>query len=196
MFEAEDIFKIFQRHRGDAIVMTSGISGRHWTDISTNRKRDAQIGENMGGPTSLALGIALAQPDEKVVLFDSEGSLLMNLGALATIAEKQPTNFYHFLLDNETYATTGGQPVPNAQNIAYQGLAQGAGYKAAYFFDDLEDFANNIEGILTEPGPVFVAMKIVPEIENTPIGLRTPRKRRPRSQVIRELREALGIAVE
>ena len=52
----------------------------------------------------------------------------MNLGALVTIAEKAPENLYHFVLDNECYATTGGQPVPNAQNVAYDIIAKGAGY--------------------------------------------------------------------
>ena len=63
-----------------------------------------------------------------MVLFDSEGDILMNMGALPTIAEKNPSNFYHFMLDNECYATTGGQPVPNAKNIAYDVIAKGSGY--------------------------------------------------------------------
>ena len=54
----------------------------------------------------------------------------MSLGMLATIAEQAPANFYHFLLDNEVYATTGGQPVPNAKNIAYDKLALASGYPA------------------------------------------------------------------
>src|SRR5215831_15834536 len=65
---------------------------------------------------------------EKIIVFDSEGDLLMNLGILPTIAEQAPKNFYHFLLDNECYATTGGQPVPNAKNVAYDVMARGAGY--------------------------------------------------------------------
>ena len=48
----------------------------------------------------------------------------MNMGIIATIAGKQPQNFYHFLMDNECYATTGGQPVPNAQDINYAGMAK------------------------------------------------------------------------
>ena len=148
----------------------------------------------MGQTTSAALGLALAQPNLKVVLFDSEGSLLMNLGILATVAGKQPKNFYHFLMDNECYATTGGQPVPNSQNVSYAGMARGAGYPATYEFDDLEDFAANVDGILNEPGPVFVAMKVVPEIERAPIGQRQSRPGRSRAQVIRDLREDLGIA--
>ena len=195
MFEAREVFEIFQRHRGNTIVLAEGRAGYLlWPEISTNPKRDAAIGETMGQGTSAALGLALALPDEKVVLFDAEGSLLMNLGALATIAEKQPKNFYHFLLDNECYATTGGQPVPSAKNTAYADLAQAAGYPSTYSFDDLEEFATNLEGILNEPGPVFIHMKIVPDIENVPIGLREEVVRRSTQEVIRDLRENLGIA--
>jgi sulfopyruvate decarboxylase subunit beta len=148
----------------------------------------------MGGHASFALGLALAQPNEKIVLFDSEGDVLMNLGALVTIAEKAPKNLYHFLLDNECYATTGGQPVPNAQNVAYDIIARGAGYPSAYAFDNLEDFSNNVEKILREPGPVFVAMKVVPEIENEPIGRRRRSQPRSRDQVVQDLKQELGIA--
>ena len=73
-----------------------------------------------------ALGLALARPADRVVLFDSEGDLLMSLGILPTVAELAPANFYHFMLDNECYATTGGQPVPNAKNVAYDVIARGA----------------------------------------------------------------------
>ena len=58
----------------------------------------------------MALGIALAKPDTKVILFDGDGSLLMNLGSLVTIGNKAPKNLVHFVMDNGVYATTGGQP--------------------------------------------------------------------------------------
>ena len=147
----------------------------------------------MGQTTSAALGVALGLPNEKVVLFDAEGALLMNMGILATIAGKQPQNFYHILLDNECYATTGGQPVPNAKNINYAGMAKEAGYAAAYRFDDLEEFDLHVGNILKERGPVFVAIKVVPEIENEPIGRRQRRPARTRAETIRDLQAELGI---
>jgi phosphonopyruvate decarboxylase len=193
MLEAADVFKVFQKHRGDAIVIPTGTSGRQWADFTTNEKRDVTLGGAMGQTTAAALGVALSLPSEKVVLFDSEGALLMNLGILATIAGMQPQNFYHFLLDNECYATTGGQPVPNAQNINYAGMAKEAGYAAAYRFDDLEDFERNVGKILSEKGPVFVAIKVVPAIENEPIGRRQRRPMRSRAETIRDLQAELGI---
>ncbi len=194
MFETAEMLKIFQRYRGDAIVVP-GRGGRHWIHISTQPNLDAPLGDPaMGGCASFAMGLALAQPHRKVVVFDSEGDLLMNLGVLATIGEQQPKNFYHFMLDNECYATTGGQPVPNAKNVSYDLLARGAGYPRAFAFDNLEGFAIHIESMLAQSGPVFVAMKVVPEIENNPIGKRKRWQTRTREQVLKDLQQALGVA--
>ena len=193
MLEASEVFKVFQKHRGDAIVIPTGTSGRQWADFTTNEKRDLALGGAMGHSAAAALGVALSLPSEKVVLFDAEGALLMNLGILATIAGMQPQNFYHILLDNECYATTGGQPVPNAQKINYAGMAKEAGYAAAYRFDDLQEFERNVGKIMNEKGPVFVAIKVVPAIENEPIGRRQRPAMRSRAETIRDLQEDLGI---
>lgn len=194
MINAEDILKAFQTHRGDAIVATTGRAGRHWKNISTNPNRDITLGGAMGHTSSATFGLAVGLPDEKVVLFDAEGSLLMNLGVLATIAGKKPKNFFHILLDNESYATTGGQPVPNAEQINYAGMAREVGYASTHEFDDLEDFVTNIENILKETGPVFVAIKIFPEVENAPIALRVREPARSRGETIRDLRAEIGIS--
>jgi len=192
MFQTEDMLRVFAQYRGNAVVIP-GRGGRHWHNISGKPERDVPLGDPaMGGHASFGLGLALARPDEKVVLFDSEGDILMNMGALPTIAEKSPSNFYHFMLDNECYATTGGQPVPNAKNIAYDVIAKGSGYPATFAFDNLEDFSNTIEAILSTPGPVFVAMKIVPEVENVPIGQRIRWNPRSRGKVVSDLQGALG----
>ena len=196
MINAEDVFETFQKHRGDAIVIATGTSGTVWRSLSTNQRRDLTLGSTMGQTSSSALGFALAQPAEKVVFFDSEGSLLMNLGNLATIAGKKPENFFHFLMDNECYATTGGQPVPNATDIDYAEMALGAGYASAHSFDNLEDFATNVGEILKETGPVFVALKIVPRVENMPVGLRVRQPALSRAETIKIVREELGISAD
>ena len=193
MLDSIDVFNTFKPHRGNAIVTAQGTAGRHWGDISDQPSRDISLGGAMGHTTSAAFGLALGLPDEKVVLFDAEGSLLMNLGVLASIAGKKPANFVHFVLDNECYATTGGQPVPNSAEIDYAAMAKGAGYLSAYNFDDLEDFATSIEDIMQEDGPILIAIKVQPEIENLPIGLRERRVTRSRAETIKDLREELGI---
>ena len=195
MIETVEILKLFQQHRGDAIVVP-GSGGRHWTAISTRPNRDVPFVPStaMGGRAAFAFGLALAQPETKVVLFDTEGDLLMGLGILATIAEAQAKNFYHFLLDNECYATTGGQPVPNTGNVRYDAIARNAGYPRAFAYDNLESLAVNIERILAGSGPVFVALKVVPEIQNVAITQRKPWATRTREQVLNDLRLELRVA--
>jgi thiamine pyrophosphate-dependent acetolactate synthase large subunit-like protein len=193
MMKMEEILKVFAPHRGDAIVI-SGRANRHWDKISTNKNRDLSLGDPaMGGHASFALGLALARPKNKVVLFDSEGDLQMSLSSLSMVAEQAPKNFVHFVLDNECYATTGGQPVPNASKIAYDVIAKGCGYSSSYAYTNLESFQVNVKRIMEEPGPVFVAMKIVPEIENLPIGQRAPRLGKTKDQAVADLRKELGI---
>ncbi len=196
MIEATDVFEAFLPHRGDAIVSATGTAGSHWKDFSTKVSRDISLGGAMGHTAPAAFGLAMGLPDEKVVLFDAEGSLLMNLGVLATVAGKKPANFFHFLLDNECYATTGGQPVPNSSEISYAGMAREAGYALTYEFDDLEELVTNLESIMQETGPVFVAIKVYPEVQNLPIALRTRTPSRSRMETIVDLQKELGISAE
>ena len=192
MMRIAEALEAFQPHRGDAIVVP-GRGGRYWIDQTTHPDLDVPLGDPaMGGHAGFGLGLALARPERKVVLFDSEGDILMSLGMLATIAEQAPANFYHFLLDNEIYATTGGQPVPNAKNVAYDKLALAAGYPRAHAYQDIADLQREIGGILGRPGPVFVWLKVFAEVENEPIGRRRRWQTRSRDQVLADLRGALG----
>ena len=193
MTDTLEMFKIFNRYRGNSIVL-SGRGGRHWQSVSEQPDLDIALGDPaMGGHSSFALGLALSRPNEKVIQFDSEGDVLMGLGALPTIADKMPNNFYHFMLDNEVYGTTGGQPVPNAQNISYDVIAKGAGYPNTYAFDNIEDFASSIEEILSLEGPVFIALKIIPEVTNVPIGQRVKWQNRTRDQIISDFKNRIGV---
>ena len=179
---------------GDAIVIP-GRGGRFWVNISEKPNLDLPLADPaMGGHASFALGLAMALPHRKIVLFDSDGDVQMSMGALATIAEQKPANLYHFMLDNECYATTGGQPVPNASRVQYDKLALANGYPEAHAFDNLETFSINVERILARPGPVFATLKIKPEIINVPIGSRRKWNARSAVQCIADLKKELGIA--
>jgi hypothetical protein len=82
------MFKAFAPFRGNAVVIP-GRGGRHWINLSDKPDRDVPLGDPaMGGHASFSFGLAMARPDEKIILFDSEGDILMNMGALTTIAEK------------------------------------------------------------------------------------------------------------
>jgi hypothetical protein len=89
--------------------------------------------------------------------------------------------------------TTGGQPVPNAKHVAYDLIARGAGYPRAHAFAELDAFASALPEILSRPGPVFVALKVFPEIENEPIGRRRRWQTRTRDQVVADLKQELGV---
>lgn len=190
MMYIKELIEAFAPHRGNALVV-SGRAGKYWAEISEGGF-DLPLGDpSMGGHAGFSLGLALAQPDRPVVLFDTEGDLLMNLGILATIAEQKPKNFYYFLMDNEVYATTGGQPVPNAQNVAYDAVARACGIARTYAFTEIGPLTKQMAGILAEPGPAFVWTKVHPEIENRPIGQRGSWRKRSPAQVISDARKAL-----
>src|ERR1700759_660495 len=127
MMHTAEMLKAFAPHREDAIIVP-GRGGRYWTDLTARPNLAVPVGDPaMGGHAGFALGLARARPEKRVILFDSEGDILMSRGMLVTIAEQRPANFYHFLIDNGCYATTGGQLGPNADNIAYDLIAKGAG---------------------------------------------------------------------
>jgi thiamine pyrophosphate-dependent acetolactate synthase large subunit-like protein len=192
MMHTVDMMKAVAAYRDNAILIP-GRSGRYWIDLSDNHALDVEVGDPaMGGHGGLGLGLALARPDRRVMLFDSEGDLLMSLGMLATIAEQAPKNLYHFLIDNGVYATTGGQPVPNADNIAYDMVARGCGYPRTFAFSEVDDLERALPDIMGGPGPVFVACKVVPEIENEPISRRRRWQTRTRDQVVKDFRAAMG----
>ena len=137
----------------------------------------------MGKASSFALGLALAQPGRKVIILDGDGSLIMNLGTLATISEKAPSNLYHFVFENGCYVVTGGQPIPGEGKLSFKDMAVGAGYASAYDFNDLEELVSNVGGILKEQGPVLINLRIVPEVEKAPIGFRQRPSRNIRTAI-------------
>ena len=116
----------------------------------------------MGLTAPHALGFALGMPDRRIILLDGDGSLLMNLGCLVTIANAAPRNLIHFVCQNGTYEANGGHPIPGQGRVDFAAMAKGAGYAGTYEFSDLADFDDRIDAVLAAPGPVFVDLKMVP----------------------------------
>ena len=83
--------------------------------------------------------------------------------------------------------------MPNAKVVAYDVLARGAGYPRAFAFTELAAFSQHLPGILGQPAPVFIALKVLPEVENTPIGRRSRWQTRTRDKVVQDLRGELGL---
>ncbi len=193
MIKNLDAVRAIEKHRGEAVVVSTMVAGRMnvgWPAVSRREELDFPLGGAMGKASSLALGLALAHPEKKVFILDGDGSLLMNLGTLTTISEQAPENLYHFVFENGVYAVTGGQPIPGEGKLSFQGLAQSAGYAASYDFDNLEELATSLPGIMRQKGPILVNLRIEPEIENTPIQLRE-RSRRTMVHAIQDLKRVL-----
>ena len=94
----------------------------------------------MGLASSMGLGIALSQPGRKVVVLDGDGSVLMNLGGLTTLARYAPPNLTHVVFDNQSLLSVGGFPTATATGSDLAGIARAAGIKRAGTFTDLEAF--------------------------------------------------------
>jgi phosphonopyruvate decarboxylase len=195
MIDQVEMMQVLEKLRGDAVVIPTMRATVGWMEVSDGVARDVPVSGAMGKGSSFALGLSLARPDTKVIVFDGDGGLTMNLGALVTIANKAPQNLYHFVMDNGVYATTGGQPVPGAGTTSYAEMAQAAGYAHTYEFDDLEEFATQAQHILDQTGPVLVCIKSVPNIRYSQerAGTRTAvGPRRTTSEVLRDLMAELG----
>jgi len=191
MISMHDAIKLISDRRGDGVVVLAATWAKGWSQFSNNPSLDFATGV-MSKSSSVALGLCLARPERKVILLDGDGGLLMNLGSLVTAAGKAPENLFHFVLNNGVYATTGGQPVPNAEGFSFAGLAKAAGYARAYEFDDLEEFATMADEVMEGKGPVLVSLKTSPDIENVPLSLRKPLPvTRPR-EAMRGAKQVLG----
>lgn len=161
MIRYADSVAAIAKLRGDALCVSTMTQSSYWAKESKRADLDIYISNGMSKASSVAFGIALGRPDRKVLTLDGDGSLLMNLGSLVTVAGMKPANFYHFVFDNGIYAVTGGQPVPHRAD--FKGLALASGYRAAYGFDDLESLTTELPRILREPGPVLVNLRTVGE---------------------------------
>lgn len=160
MMDSFEVLKVLSRHRGDAIVVTAHTSSREWAQVSTHPELDLSMSGCMGKASSVGLGLALARPSKKVMVFDGDGALLMNLGTLATIANIAPPNLIHFLFENGVYRTTGGQPTPAAGKLSFPALARDAGYANVHHCNELSDLGGQIEAIMNEKGPTFVSLSL------------------------------------
>jgi phosphonopyruvate decarboxylase len=157
----DECLKVFARHRKDEIVVAVYMAAQEIIHISPNDLNYTFTGA-MGQGSSHALGLALGRPDKRVVVFDGDGSLLMNLGSLVTIANAAPKNYIHCLCENGTYETNGAVPIPRAGKIRFTHLAEAAGYPRTYEFSNPEDWDRELDKILKEDGPIFVDLKVEP----------------------------------
>jgi phosphonopyruvate decarboxylase len=184
---------VLERRRRDELVVTTMTSSRVWARVSEQPEFDLSFGGCMGKASSLGLGLALGRPDRRVWVLDGDGSLVMNLGTLVTIAQQAPLNLVHFVLENGVYEVTGGQAVPGAGLADLAAMARGAGYRAAYRFDSLGALEDGLDDALAAPGPTFVTLEVDPA-GRLPDVSTAPRPGRPTRQQLADLRTLLVAA--
>ena len=161
MMRRDECLKVLARHHCGEIVVPAYQAAFEWMVIKPHPLTYLGTGA-MGQASSHALGLALGRPDQRVIVLDGDGSLLMNLGSLVTIGAAAPRNLLHFVCENGTYEANGGHPIPGAGRVSFAGLARAAGYRSVHEFADLAQFGARIAAVLQEDGPVFATLKVVP----------------------------------
>jgi sulfopyruvate decarboxylase beta subunit len=120
---------------------------------------------SMGLASSIGLGVALCQPEKKVVVLDGDGNVLMALGTLAMIAAEAPKNLVHVVIDNEVYESTGKQRTLSS-TVALEKIAKSAGYREVMRVDKKEDIKAAFEKMLNCDGPNFLLIKVEPSFDH------------------------------
>src|SRR5919199_3116470 len=153
MMSTRQALEVLAHHRGERVVITTMTSVAVWPELSDTPLDFAYLPSSMGQAPALGLGLALAQPGRGVIVVNGEGSMLMNLGALVTLAN-HPADVYLLILDNGLYEVTGGQRTAGTGHADFALLARGAGIQRVYAFDSLDGWKAGAGEALRGPGPV------------------------------------------
>ncbi len=145
---------------GDAAVVAS--LGHPAYDLFATGDHDAYFYTwgSMGLASSIGLGLAMAQPDRRVVVLDGDGSLLMNLGSLATIGWVKPANLVVVVWDNGSYGTTGGQDTATAHGADLEAAARAMGIAATATVRTAAELDRAMERTRAEAGPWVIVAKV------------------------------------
>lgn len=147
------------------IVIPSMGSAREWMALGPTHDLDfVLVPSAMGHATSVGLGLALAQPNRRVIVLSGDGSLLMNLGSLVTISAQSPRNLVVVVFVNGVYEVTGAQVTPRPQGppVDYAALARASGIRSVFRWSSLEDWRAGICSALGAEGPTLVVLDVAP----------------------------------
>jgi len=164
MMQRRTVVAALLENRPADMVVVSSLGNPTWDVASVG---DHALNFNfigaMGQAGPFALGLAMARPEKRIVLFAGDGELLMSLGVLATIANQAPANLAVVALDNESYVETGSQPSATAGPTDLEAVARGCGFVHTRSVVD-ETSLDDIRVMVWEgEGPLFVNIKIVAE---------------------------------
>lgn len=162
MLSVAQLLEPLARRRTDEVVVTTMSAVRPWGRLSEHDLDFASADSAMGHAADLALGVALARPDRRVWCLNGDGSMLMSLGTLVTIAGAAPPNLVLFVLENGTYEITGNQRVPGAGVTDLAAMARAAGFRRAHRLDDPSVVEDLLDEVLGADGPTFVSVVVEP----------------------------------
>ncbi|KKN29761.1 hypothetical protein LCGC14_0840900 [marine sediment metagenome] len=160
------IKKIVETLKDEIVVCNLGAPSRELYHIKDRDKNFYMLG-SMGLASSIAFGLAISKPKEKVLCIDGDGSILMNLGSLATIANNGPTNLSLIVIDNSSYGSTGDQQTYTSKNTNLDIIAKGAGFRSITVIDKLKDIRQKLTSL--SKGCHFILIKVSPgnaKVEN------------------------------
>jgi len=141
-----------------AVVSTTGLISREIFE-RFDSERNIYVPGSMGLASSIGLGIAMAQQTRRVVVIDGDASLLMNLGSLVTVGNKQPTNLLHIVLDNEAYASCSEERSMSG-TARLDVLAGDVGYQYVRTVDSQNDLKRAIMEFVRGPGFILVKIEL------------------------------------
>jgi len=166
---------LWRIRREDEVVVTTMGSAREWMTLGEPHALDfILVPSAMGHGTSIGLGLALAQPDKRVIVCSGDGSLLMNLGSLASIVAADVPNLVVIVFDNGVYEVTGQQPTaaagagrPGGRGADFCGIARACGFDSVHAFNDATSWANDARSVLDAKGPTFISLDVEPVVGGT-----------------------------
>jgi sulfopyruvate decarboxylase subunit beta len=163
----DEFLRVLARRYERQIVVSVYTTCFEWMAICPDALNYVSVGA-MGQAGSHALGLALGRPDREVWVFDGDGSLLMNLGCLVTLAGAAPRNLTHFVFQNGSYEANQKMPLPVSQPIDFAGVARCAGITSAHTFSETAALDQWLGQRGESGGPTVVDLRVLPSASAYP----------------------------
>ena len=159
MMRLDALQSIYSRLENRIVVTIMGAVAAELQSLG-HRRNFFYLQHAMGLASSTGLGLALCLPHQKVVVLDGDGSLLMNLGTLSTLARYKPKNLVHIVFDNESLLSVGGFPTATSTGTDLEGIARAAGIPRAATVRAVEDFAAAARQAISTEGLQTIVAKV------------------------------------
>jgi sulfopyruvate decarboxylase subunit beta len=146
-------------------IHANGYICRESFNIKDREKNFYMIG-SMGLASSIGLGVAVSRPDQKTIIIDGDGNVLMSMGTLAMIATAAPKNLIHIVIDNEAYESTGRQR-SLSKSVSLEKVAQSAGYLQIKKVTNKNQIKDAFQELMRKDGPSFLLVKVEPSFDKS-----------------------------